>query len=155
MTTILVDVVFRQLRNLVLKAAQVQRTNIVEHMAHFLYMRQILRLLSICLIQVNYKKFLNICKMINVTVFLSNLSHQRDSTVTYRTVPKRCFSKIPGHLKVTFFSHRDMHFYIKKYAATLIVPLNCSGKYTVTPYVTVIIVTACLKNIGLRISLHF
>ena len=64
-------------------------------------------------------------------------------TVPYRTEPKRCFSKIPIHLKVTLFTYRDTKRNIEKYAATTIVALNCNRKYTVTPTFTVIIVTAC------------
>ena len=63
-------------------------------------------------------------------------------TVPYRTASKRYFSKTPLHLNVTLFTHRNMQRYIEKYAVTSIVTLNCNGKYTVTPTVTVIIVTA-------------
>ncbi len=58
------------------------------------------------------------------TVSLSNLSHQRDSTVPYRIVPKGYFSKKPVHLNMTFFTHRDIQRYIEKYAVTPIVTLN-------------------------------
>ena len=44
------------------------------------------------------------------------------------TVPYRYFAKIPLHLNVTLFTHRDMQRYIEKYAVTSIVTLNCNGK---------------------------
>ena len=43
-------------------------------------------------------------------------------------VPYRYFAKIPLHLNVTLFTHRDMQRYIEKYAVTSIVTLNCNGK---------------------------
>ena len=48
-----------------------------------------------------------------------------------------------------------MQLSIKKYAISSIFALNLNGKYTVTPTVTVIIVTACLKNISSRTSFDF
>ena len=59
--------------------------------------------------------------------------------------PERYFSKIPFHLNVTLFTHRDMQRNIEKYAVKSIVTLNFNGKYTVTPK----------KYIALRASLHF
>ena len=63
------------------------------------------------------------------TVLLSNLSHQRDSTVpyrtaTHRTAPKRNFSKMPLHLNVTFLTHRNMQRYIEKYAVVTTVKVT-------------------------------
>ena len=70
------------------------------------------------------------------------------SASQHRTVPvpKRYLSKIPLHLNVTLFTHRDAFFYpryIEKYAVTSIVTLNFNGKYTVTTIVTVVVVTKC------------
>ena len=97
------------------------------------------------------------------TVFLSNLSHQRDSTAPHRnaphrTAPHRTMLYVTVFLKntivtlfVTFTVTFIVTFYPVTRTVTPIVTLNCNGKYTVTPPVTVIIV----KNKALRAPLQF
>jgi hypothetical protein len=48
-------------------------------------------------------------------------------TEPYRTEPS--FSKIPVLLKVTFFTQRCMQRYVKKYAVTSKVTLDCKRKF--------------------------
>ena len=81
----------------------------------------------------------------NFTVFLSNLSHQRDSAVPHRTAPQRTAPHrimlyVTVFLKntivtlfVTFTVTFIVTFYPVTRTVTPIVTLNCNGKYTVTP----------------------
>jgi hypothetical protein len=104
------------------------------------------------------------------TVLLSNLSHQRDSTVPHGTVaPKRTAPQRTAPqrnaphriiLYVTVFKKNTIvtftvTFYPVTRIVTPIVTLNCNGKYTVTPTVTVIIVKNKALRASLRASLQF
>ena len=75
-------------------------------------------------------------------------------TVPNRTEPKRQFSKIPLHLNVTFFTHRDMQRYIEKFAIRSIVALNCNGKDHRYTYQDRYYRYRTLKNIALRATLQ-
>ena len=69
-------------------------------------------------------------------------------------LPYRYFAKIPLHLNVTLFTHRDMQRYIEKYAVTSIVTLNCIRKYYRYTYSYRYYRYRTLKNKALRAPLH-
>ena len=92
------------------------------------------------------------------TVFLSNLSHQRDGTVPTRIVPYRTetllFKNTITFKREVFLTHRDMQRYIEKYAVTPIVTLICNGKYGCYTYGYRYYRYRTLKNIELRATLQ-
>ena len=84
------------------------------------------------------------------TIFLSNLSHQRDSTAPHRTETHRTaphYAVCDRILKKYYrYIVRDIYRYIYRYFLPRYKDRYTNryiGKYTVTPTVTVIIVTAC------------
>ena len=89
----------------------------------------------------------NLNETIDNTVFLPYLSHQRDSIVPYRTILYVTVFKKNTivTLFVTFTVTFTVTFYPVTRTVTPIVILNCNRKYTVTPTVTVTIVTASYK----------
>ena len=90
----------------------------------------------------------NLCNMFLKKCYtISNIQYFYRIYPTSVTVPCRTepsFFKNTSNFKSDVFPHRCIQRYIEKYPFTPIFTLNFNGKYTVTPTVTVIIVTARL-----------